>query len=248
MRWRVIGLEVHDAYFNMAADETIGKAVKEGRALPTIRFYKWFPSAVSIGCFQSLEDEVDVEKCDELGVDYVRRRTGGGAVYHDSNGEITYSVIAPQNMFPKGIRESYRLICGMIVDGLAGIGISAEFVPINDIVVNGKKISGNAQTRRDGILTQHGTVLYKLDLQTMFQVLKVSGEKISDKAIKSVEERVTCVTNQADVTEENLYKSLLDAFTKDREFEFGRLSEEERSETEKLASYVYSTRAWNFNR
>src|SRR5208282_4253098 len=105
-------------------------------------------SAVSIGTFQSMANEVNVEECNRSNVSYVRRLTGGGAVYHDSNGEITYSVIAPESLFPKNIIESYKVICSWVISGLAILGIKAEFVPINDIVVNGKKISGNAQTRR----------------------------------------------------------------------------------------------------
>src|SRR5208337_106311 len=95
---------------------------------------------------------------------------------------------------PKGIRESYKFICEWIVSGLGTIGINADFVPINDIAVDGRKISGNAQTRKEGVLLQHGTVLYDVDVRKMFSVLNVSAEKISDKMIKSAEERVTSVT------------------------------------------------------
>src|SRR3989344_9694956 len=98
-KWRVLPLESYDAYMAMAIDEAISEAVAAGGE-PTIRFWSWKPSAVSIGYFQSLDEEVNIQRCYELGVDYVRRRTGGGAVYHDSKGELTYSVIAPEAMFP----------------------------------------------------------------------------------------------------------------------------------------------------
>ena len=100
MRWRIVGLETHDAYFNMAIDEVLLERVSEKLSPPTIRFYRWSPSAVSIGRFQSMEEEVNVERCRETGVDYVRRITGGGAVYHDNGGEITYSLVAPEAEFP----------------------------------------------------------------------------------------------------------------------------------------------------
>ena len=179
----------------MAIDEAVCEAVASGKSLPTIRFYTWLPSAVSIGYFQSLIDEVDVSVAKELSADIVRRRTGGGAVYHDAKGEITYSVIAPEPIMPDGIRESYQVICGWVIESLKNIGIGAEFKPINDIIANGKKISGNAQTRRNGVLLQHGTLLYDLDVRTMFTLLKVPKEKISDKMIQSVGERVTKVLN-----------------------------------------------------
>ena len=143
----------------MAVDEAIAAGIAAGTSPPTIRFYTWKPCAVTIGYFQCLRDEVDREACSSKGIDVVRRRTGGGAVYHDEHGEITYSVIAPESYFSKDIRASYREICGGIIGGLGRLGIAAEFRPINDVVVNGRKISGSAQTRRQGILTQHGTVL-----------------------------------------------------------------------------------------
>ena len=121
MKWRVLGLETHDAYFNMALDEAISERVREGSSLPTIRFYNWSPNAVSIGYFQSIKDEVNLEVCMELGADCIRRWTGGGAVYHDFEGEITYSVIAPAKLFPKNIIESYGLICRWLVKGLTSL-------------------------------------------------------------------------------------------------------------------------------
>ncbi len=248
MRWRVVGLEVHDAYFNMAIDETLMERIAEKRSPPTIHFYRWSPSAVSIGRFQSMETEVDVERCRELGVDYVRRITGGGAVYHDSKGEITYSIVAPQSEFPQGIRESYKSICQCIIYGLSSLGIDSEFAPINDILASGKKISGNAQTRRNGILLQHGTILYSLDLRKMFALLKVSKEKISDKLIKNAQERVTCVSNFGEISMNQLYGALLEGFTKGKEYEFGMWSAEELGRAEELRIGLYGTRKWNFSR
>jgi lipoate-protein ligase A len=148
----------------------------------------------------------------ELGVDCIKRWTGGGAVYHDFEGEITYSVIAPAKLFPKNIIESYGLICRWLVKGLTSLGIEAEFKPVNDILVKGKKISGSAQTRRGGILLQHGTLLYGLDLKTMFSVLNVSRQKITDKMIKSVEKRVTCVGLHSNRGKMEVYDALVNAF------------------------------------
>lgn len=247
MKWRVIELETHDAFYNMAADEAISDAVSTKKSPPTIRFYKWKPGAVSIGHFQSMEDEVNVEKCTQLGIDYVRRKTGGGAVYHDENGEITYSVIAPEEILPKGIIESYKEICGWVIQGLGNLDIKADFAPINDIIIGGKKISGNAQTRRNGTLIQHGTVLYDLKVETMFSLLKISKEKISDKMIKSVEERVTKVLNFKNVSQEELYSALLKGFVDGKEYEFGKMSNEELENAKRL-SQIYKSREWNFMR
>ena len=89
--WRLLKLKVNDAFANMAIDEAIVNARVEGLVSNTIRFYQWEPSAISIGRFQDVFNEVQVETCRRLGVDIVRRISGGGTVYHDVEGEITYS-------------------------------------------------------------------------------------------------------------------------------------------------------------
>ncbi|MDE1859963.1 MAG: lipoate--protein ligase family protein, partial [Candidatus Micrarchaeota archaeon] len=246
VKWRVIELDEHDAYKNMSIDESILEHVHMGASYPTIRFYRWLPSAVSIGRFQGMNDEVNIERCRELGISHVRRMTGGGAVYHDHDGELTYSIIAKQDNFPSGIRDSYEMICGWIIDGLEGIGIDAKFAPINDIIVNGRKISGNAQTRKDGVLLQHGTILYKLDISKMFSVLNVSKEKISDKMIKSVEERVTSITAQKEIGFNDFYSSVLKGFVNGKDYQTGTLSKSELDRAEILKG-TYSSQAWNFS-
>jgi lipoate-protein ligase A len=248
MKWRVVGLETRDAYLNMALDEAVSESIKDGESPPTIRFYTWKPGAVSIGYFQSMNDEVNLDICRELGIDCIRRWTGGGAVYHDTNGEITYSVIAPANLFPRSIQDSYEVICGWIVDGLGKLGIDAVFSPVNDILVNNKKISGSAQTRRGGILLQHGTVLYDLDLATMFSVLNVSRQKITDKMIKNAEERVTCILKHGDFDKKDVYKALFEAFTEGKYFEFDTWSESEITRATELAEKKYGSGEWMFLR
>lgn len=248
MKWRVIQLEAHDAYMNMGIDEAILEHIRDGQVPPTMRFYRWKPSAVSIGTFQSMEKEVNLQRCRELGFDRVRRITGGGSVFHDFDGEVTYSVIAPLSAFPNGIRESYRFICDWVIAGLKLLGIESRFVPINDIIVGGKKISGNAQTRKQGVLLQHGTVLYDTNLKAMFSVLNVSKEKLSDKMIKSAEERVTSVKRYMDVSIEELSDALIAGFTKGKEFEFDHLSEGELKRAKALCESVYKTDEWNLSR
>lgn len=256
--WRIIALETHDAFMNMALDEACSEAIAAGNAAPTIRFYRWQPSAVSIGCFQSLHDEVAVEKCLEAGVDVIRRRTGGGAVFHDFEGEITYSVIAPESMLPAGITESYHVICGWIVSSLRLLGIETEFKPINDIVladsavrpngepVGGKKISGNAQTRRGGVLLQHGTILYTVDVRKMFSLLKVGQEKIADKLIAAVEERVSSLKLlRPELTREEVYEALLKGFTEGKTWQTGSWTDKELMRAKELAQSRYLTKEWN---
>jgi lipoate-protein ligase A len=238
----------------MAIDEAVMLAIKEERVPPTLRLYRWNPSAVSIGTFQGMVDEVDVEFCKSKGIDYIRRITGGGAVYHDFEGEVTYSIIMPKGhpLAPTEILESYRLLCGGIVKALDYMGIEGEFKPINDVDVGGKKVSGNAMTRRHGCVLQHGTTLLDLDVNLMFTILKVPQEKISDKMIADVKERVTSIRDilnrdvQISELQEALKKGFADALN--IKLNPGMLSEEEQATASKLAKEKYSSQEWNFSR
>ena len=247
-KWRILRYETHPARMNMAIDESIAEMISFNEAGPTIRFYGWNPSAVSIGCFQDLEDEVDVQRCKELGIDIVRRRTGGGAVYHDKQGEITYSVICPETMVENDINAAYRQICGWIVKALGMVGISAEFRPINDITVNGKKVSGSAQTRRSGIFTQHGTVLFSVDTDVMFSVLKVDKEKTASKGSDDPASLITSLSEGSKVTKNEVLAALVYTFAEGKDWYLGALSQDELSRAEAIASERYGNDDWTRSR
>lgn len=188
---RLLRTGARGAAFNMGLDEAILEGVAGGAVPPTLRLYAWEPAAISIGFFQGLSEEVDSLACAARGVDIVRRITGGGAVFHQA--EITYSIALPEThpLAPKSIMASYELLCSGVIAGLRALGIDSAFAPINDIVSGGRKISGNAQTRKNHCLLQHGTVLLDVDVDLMFELLKVPAEKSKGKLIEDVKARVT---------------------------------------------------------
>lgn len=132
MEWRLIKDSYHNGFMNMAIDEAIMIAHREGLVPPTIRFYQWSPPAVSLGYFQDLVKEIDVDVCKNLGIDIVRRPTGGKAVLHDK--ELTYSFIIKENhpLVNNSILETYKKISGGIIRGLSCLGIKAELVPLRE--------------------------------------------------------------------------------------------------------------------
>ena len=236
----------------MAIDKAVLVASSKDLVPPTVRFYTWTPPAISIGYFQSLSDEVDLEACKNLGVQYVRRITGGGAVFHEK--ELTYSIVIPEAnpKVPKNILESYRRICGAVIKGLKHLWIESKYAPINDIVVNNKKISGSAQTRKLKTVLQHGTVLMDVDVDKMFKLLKVPDEKIKDKLIADVKQRVTSIKH---VSGNNVsFSDAADAMKTGFEEEFGIeladgvLNKEEINLTKKFERECFSTNEWNYKR
>jgi lipoate-protein ligase A len=237
---RTLETGFNPAVTNMAIDEALMETVGE---VPILRIYGWRPAAVSIGYFQSMNEEVNFAKCREIGVDVVRRMTGGGAVLHEC--ELTYSFISRE--YPKNIMESYRWICDAIVMSINRLGFDANFVPLNDIVIANKKVSGNAQTRRNGVLLQHGTILLGVDVNKMFSVLKVPSEKLRDKIIKDAKERVTSL---AGTTFDDMATSLKTSFAAKFESKLitDALSTKEISRATWLANRKYSSKEWNHRR
>lgn len=248
---RVLRFQVHDPFYNMALDESIARCVGEGSSPPTLRLYGWFPRAVSLGYFQEVLEEVDTDFCKRNGIEIVRRITGGGAVLH-TEGELTYSFIVVDNgsYVPTDIEESYKKICSPIVKTIQRLGANATFRPINDIEVGGKKVSGNAQTRRFGAILQHGTLLLSLDY-SLLGALKPRAEKFSDKGVSKVSGRVTTLEEVlgfkisrgevAEVMEEEFGRSFgLSLY-------YGTVTDRERELSINLIS-KYRSKEWTFRR
>jgi len=231
---RLINDKAADAFSNMATDEAIMQC-KE----PTLRFYSWNPPAVSLGYFQSLEAEVNALSCKEQGVDIVRRITGGGAVFHDC--ELTYSLIVPENMVDRDIVKSYEQLCGAIVRAMRSQGHDAVFHPINDILVSGKKVSGNAQTRRQGMVLQHGTILLGVDVDKMFSLLKVPDEKLRGKVIENARERVAALAVNPESLKKGIISGLAEIFGP---IEEGILTGQEKALKQQLI-LKYKSTEWN---
>jgi lipoate-protein ligase A len=217
--WRLLQIETKNAYMNMAVDEAILNARVAGQVPNTLRFYRWQPSAVSIGRNQKPEVEVYLDTCRQLGVDVVRRGSGGGAVYHDYEGEVTYSITAKtETLGTTDITVVYAKIYEAIKDALRLLGITADFSKGDarncpNMTVGGKKISGSSQTNTRGIVLQHGTLLRSVDLTKMFQLLKLRSTTCS-QAADIAKRKITSIQNELghSVSPETIANALAQGF------------------------------------
>ncbi len=192
--WRLIVTEPLDSYMNMAIEESLLISVGSKNSPPVLRFYSWKNPAVVIGYQQKVNEVVDVKYCKEHGIEICRRITGGGAVFKDPEGELNYGFMIEENTpnLPTGdITLLHKFMCNLLVDAFKRLGVNASFSGTNDIVVDGKKISGNALAMRHGGLVYHGTILLSVDIPKMFGPLIVPEEKNLRHQIKTAEERVT---------------------------------------------------------
>ncbi|GHU96994.1 octanoyltransferase LipM [Spirochaetia bacterium] len=246
--FRLLRTGFRGCYYNMGLDEALLESVSGGRSLPALRLYGWAPQAVSVGYFQGLEEEVDLEACKRRGTDVVRRITGGGAVFHHR--ELTYSIIMPDThpLAGKGIQDSYAILCAGITRSLSLLDLESQFVPINDILCGDRKISGNAQTRRGGVVLQHGTIMLDLDVELMFELLRVPAEKMKGRIIQEVKSRVTSLRdclNRA-VSFEEAEAALIEGFRQALSLEFtaDTPTPEEAARAAELAETKFASPEW----
>jgi len=241
----------------MAIDEAILTAKIRNLAPNTIRFYCWNPSAVSIGKFQNIENEIHLSNCSKHGVDVVRRITGGGTVYHDAEGEITYSVAAnKKDLKAETINAVYTKFYGGMVEALKILGIKADFNEGNaktcpNLTVNGKKISGSAQSHKKGTVLQHGTLLVNVNLQKMFTILRVPWATTCMQVVNIAKNRITSIQKETarNIPISDVEQALIQGFQKALNIKLveGKLTTYERELSEKLYKQKYTTSNWNFH-
>jgi len=178
MKFRLLPYETNSAYRNMAIDRSLYESLVQGTILPTIRFYAWKNPSVSIGHGQDTAI-VDRHYCITNNIDIVRRPSMGNAVYHHIN-DITYSIVMPTNL---DLRQTYKTICGWIVNALIKIGIDAKFVGENDIVFDGRKIVGSAQRNfnpadlKKRVTLQHGSIFYSATSEDWRKAFNLDDEE-----------------------------------------------------------------------
>ena len=249
--WRLVDVEYRDdPYRNMSVEEAIPRAVGEGKAPNTVRF--WHNSnTIVLGCFQSAPLEVNFDACRETGTTVVRRFTGGGAVYHDA-GNLNYAISLKKGhpLVPDAdLQLVFRRLSEGAVEGLRDLGVNAEFRPINDIQVDGKKVSGAAGSIRWGTVFHHGCILVASDLAILGRVLNVPQVKLADRHVASVQKRVTTICDE--LGKNATTKDVRDGIVRGIErsysvrLEEGTLTKSEVSMAKELYDTKYSRSTWN---
>ena len=245
--WRLIRGEPVAPPMNVALDEVLTRRVGSGERSPTLRFWGRYKPEVVIGRFQSVDNEVDEESAGEMGVEIIRRTTGGGAMFVEPENIITYSIYAPLELVAgMSTVESYAFLDGWVVEALRSLGIDAYYEPINDISSANGKIGGAAQARSHGAVLHHTTMSYDIDAAKMLRVLRTGQEKISDKAISSAEKRVGPIKRQTDLPREEVIKRMIETFDRQTggRLEEDSISPEEMAEAGDLTRDRYGSPAW----
>lgn len=202
--------------------------------------------SIIIGKNQNALEEINLDFVRQHDLAVIRRLSGGGAVFHDL-GNINFTFICA---YEEGAFADYGRFTAPIRDYLRTLGLRAEIGGRNDILIDGKKISGNAQAVRNGRILSHGTLLYSADLSRLAGALKVDPGKIQSKGVKSVRSRVTNIAPLLKNPPETatFLQNLLDYFsTYAQDIRPCALTDDDRAAVDRLADEKYRTWDWNFS-
>lgn len=272
--WNFINTGSHDPYYNMAMDEALLNFVSRGEIDPVVRFYTWNPATLTVGYFQRLKKEIDIDKVNEKGFGLVRRQTGGRGVLHDK--ELTYSVIVSEehpNM-PSTVTEAYRVISEGLLEGFKLLGFEAYFaIPRSkeereklkqprsavcfdapswyELVVEGRKIAGSAQTRQKGVILQHGSLLQDVNVDELFDMFIFKNDRLKDKMKKAFVDKAVAINDISDrhISIEEMEKAFEEGFKKGLNIEFKplTLSDEQIKEVKELEE-KYRSDEWLYKK
>ena len=256
--WRVIREEARPGPIQMALDEIAAETAAAGGPR-TVRLYRWEPSCLSLGYHQEPET-VDWEHCERAGVDVTRRQTGGGGIYHDDVGDVSYSVIAPANELPGDLTESYHLLCEPILAAFRALGVDADYVaaerpaihqpacylrglnPAHDVVSDdgrGRKLAGNAQYRQRDAVIQHGSLTYGVNAEAhlaCFADPGIDAERFRD--------RVVGIDELTDASRATAVERVTDALTAWADADDGNWTDDELDRARRRAEEKYASEEW----
>ena len=258
--WRLLLNGKRDPCFNMAADEAMFEFYRSDR-IPILRLYGWSPCALSIGRNQIAQETVDLPFCGKEGIAVVRRMTGGSTIFHCD--EITYSLLCTDADLPGvgSVKESYRKLCSFLLLFYRKLGLDAAYsfnkkretalpafcfagMEEYDVVLGMKKIGGNAQRRKEGMILQHGSLPFSLDMKKIVKLIRDVPADIGERTTSLCE----CLTEKIDFdcAEQLLassFETALEATLDPRPLTSG--------ETEiisRLVNKKYATDGWNLFR
>ncbi|MBE6948055.1 MAG: lipoate--protein ligase [Ruminococcaceae bacterium] len=229
-----------DPTFNLALEEYVFEQMPRENQY----FITWQnDNAIIVGRHQNTETEINEEFVREKNIKVVRRLSGGGAVYHDL-GNLNFTFIADAE---PGQKVDLHKFCQPIADTLRALGANASVNGRNDILVDDKKVSGNAQYVRQGRVMHHGTILFDSDMSVLSQALLPHPEKMKGKGVKSVRSRVTNVrpSLSQDMTMEEFRRALASSLMKNG-FEYYELTPQDIAAIEDIRLRRYATREWNY--
>jgi len=195
-KWRLLDLGKAEPYTAQTFYEAVAEAVHRGLSPNTLILVQPASPYACIGFHQDIEKEIDLEFTEAEGLPVIRRSQGGGATYLDGN-QVFYQLISRDSeAVPRSVDRLFEKALGVTVEGYRRLGVPAEYKPLNDVVVGGRKISGNGAGMHESASILVGNFIMDLNYPLMARVLRVPDEKFRDKMAKSMEQWVTTLKRE----------------------------------------------------
>lgn len=236
---------ITDPRINLAIEEYVLKNMDIEKD-DYLLFYINQPSII-IGKNQNTIEEINTDYVEDKGIIVVRRLSGGGAVYHDLN-NLNFNFLTKDD---GDSFHNYKKFTQPVVDALKKLGVDAELSGRNDILAEGRKVSGNAQYATRGRMFSHGTLLFKTDIDAVASALKVKKDKIESKGIKSVRSRVGNISDflkEPMTVEEFRMEILKSIFGGEENIQYYELTDEDWEKIHTLSKERYQTWEWNYGK
>ena len=216
-----------------------------GRRGPTLRFWEWAEPALVLGSHQVLANEVDPEAAAELGFTVARRMSGGGTMIVEPGRSITYSVYAPDSVVAGlSFVDSFARLDAWAVECLRGLGVPADYRPVNDIVSPEGKIGGAAQARRRGFVLHHTAIAHAMDTAIVPRLIRIGRERVSPRGVRSAEKEVSPLERWLALDRDQVVAALTACFADRHRARPGALLPEELDAAQALAAAKYATPEW----
>lgn len=243
--WRFVDLGPRDGFFIQSVYEAVAKRVGAGRSPPTVLFVYPSHPYVCIGVHQLPDLEVDIGFCRSKGIPVVRRQVGGGAVYLDQNQQFYHVVVPKDHPVARGpVKSFFERVLRAVVEFYRSYGLPAEYKPVNDVVVRGRKASGNGAALLHEAMVLVGNVILDFDADTAARVLRVPDEKLRSHLVSSMREWVTSLRRELGYVPPRgeVVRRLRESFERALGVKLveGELSPEELEETGRIASAMRS--------
>jgi len=194
--WRLLDLGEAGPYEAQTFYEAVAEAVDRGISPNTLILVQPAAPYACIGYHQDIEKEIDLAFTEAEGLPVIRRSQGGGATYLDG-GQVFYQIVCRDSAaLPRSVDRLFEKALSVTVEGYRRLGVAAEFKPLNDVVVGGRKISGNGAGMHGSATVLVGNYIMDLDYPKMAGVLRVPDEKFRDKMAKSMEQWVTTLKRE----------------------------------------------------
>lgn len=232
----------------LTGDEIIADNIEMDGWPLTVKISGFSPKTLSIGYFQNIEQEINIHLAQKRNIPIMRRPSGGGAVLHAQDEEITFAIIIhKKNLGNKTISESYSYLLQPLLNTLSQLNINSEINKFGDIIVNKRKISGSAQLRRKNVVIFHGYIMIDTQLTELYSLINKNKEKLNKKGLNTADWATTVKNEIGNIKRSMFQNNFLNNIKETFNVDFKTIGYSKISNDVVERSKKYQSEKWTYN-